>query len=54
MHSLPAALIGVAFAAALIVIWDRTVAALTIAPLIVSGAVLVLAVIPTIWSMVRE
>lgn len=54
MHPLPAALVGVAFAAALVVIWDRTVVALCLAPLIVSAAVLALAIIPTIWSMVRE
>lgn len=54
MHPLPSALVGAAFAIALVVIWDRTVVALCLAPAIVSGAVLALSIIPTIWSMVRE
>lgn len=47
-------MIGVAFAAALVIIWDRTLVAVAVAPLIVSGAVLALAVIPTLWDMVRK
>ena len=47
-------MIGVAFAAALVVIWGRTLVAVAVAPLIVSSAALALAVIPTLWYMVRK